>query len=211
MPRNYDELIEKHGDSPLSLGWGAKDRRVLRFKVLTEPWDLRDASVLDIGCGFGDLLGHITDLGINVDYTGMDSSVKALDIARAKNPAGAFELFNVEELRSEERSFDYVFASGVFNDRREDSIDFVKKTIREASRLAQQGFSFNFLSSTAKIKYEESEYMAPATVAKICEENYLRFQINHFYMPFEFTLHVSKRDTFNSDTVTFDDYFSGNK
>jgi SAM-dependent methyltransferase len=207
VPRNYDELVEIHGDSPLGLGWGPKDRRELRFKVLIEPWDLRNASILDIGCGFGDFHGHLEAQGIEVDYTGMDTSVKVLEIARSKNPTGHFELFDVANLKSEKRSFDYIFASGIFNDKRYDSMHFVTSTIEEVNRLARFGFSFNFLSATAKHRYEESEYIQPSAIARICENNYLRFQINHFYMPFEFTLHVSKTDDFNPDTVTFDDYF----
>jgi SAM-dependent methyltransferase len=207
MPSNYDELVKKYGDSPLSLGWGLKDRRELRFKVLTERWDLRNATILDLGCGFGDLLGFMKAAGLVVDYTGFDTSFNALEIARAKNPTGRYELFDISNLVDEERHFDYIFASGIFNDKKVEPNDFVKGVFRQTYRMAKRGFSVNFLSTTANLRYEGSEYTAPSEIARICEENNMRFEINHFYMPFEFTVHVSKSEGFNPELIIFDDYF----
>jgi len=207
MPKNYDELVNKYGDSPLSLGWGLKDRRELRFKVLTERWNLRNSSILDLGCGFGDLLGFMKASGLEVDYTGFDTSCNALEIARAKHPSGRYELFDISNLEEEERHFDYIFASGIFNDKRAEPNHFVRSVFGQAYRLANRGFSVNFLSTTASLRYEESEYTAPSLIARICEENNMRFEINHFYMPFEFTVHVSKKEGFNPDLIIYDEYF----
>jgi ubiquinone/menaquinone biosynthesis C-methylase UbiE len=207
MPQDYDDLVEKFGDSPLSLGWGLKDRREIRFRVLMEPWDLKDATVLDLGCGFGDLLGFMQSSGLNVNYTGFDSSYKALEIARVKNPTGRYELIDLTNLEDEDRNFDFVFASGIFNDKRSDSSDFARNVLRQTYRLAKKGFSMNFLSTSANVRYERSEYTAPSEIARICEESSMRFQINHFYMPFEFTVHVSKRQKFNVESVIYDEYF----
>jgi SAM-dependent methyltransferase len=207
MPQNYDDLVVKYGDSPLSLGWGLKDRREHRFKVLVEPWNLKDATVLDLGCGFGDLLGFMKSLGLNVNYTGFDSSQKALEIAQAKNPTGRYELIDISNLANEDRKFDFIFASGIFNDKRVESSNFVRHVFSQTYRLAEKGFSLNFLSTSANVRYEESEYTAPSEIARICEEGNMRFQINHFYMPFEFTVHVSKQEEFNSKSVVFDEYF----
>ena len=52
----YDLQFEEHGYSPASLGC-AKGRQDLRFKALSAF--LEEGSVLDFGCGFGDLAGFL--------------------------------------------------------------------------------------------------------------------------------------------------------
>ena len=207
MARDYDELASIHGDSPLSLGWGLKDRREIRFNVLTENWLLEDSSVLDLGCGFGDLYGYITDKNFEISYLGLDSSRIILDIAEKKYPSANFELFDLNSLATENRKFDYIFASGIFNDARPEAFDFINSVFLEAKRLSTRGFSFNFLSSAATIRHNENYYASASEIARICEKNSLKYVLNHSYMPFEFTIHVDMKQEFDQSKVIFDDYF----
>jgi SAM-dependent methyltransferase len=64
--------------------WGVVDHRhnaEISRRVTHGP-------VLDVGCGYGTLTGHLAELGI--ECTGVDSDASALAIARARFPAGSF-------------------------------------------------------------------------------------------------------------------------
>lgn len=67
----YGEKLKTYCHDTRSLGWIPGARKV-RFEALTSIGDLNNSSVLDVGCGFGDLYGYLVGRGIKVDYTGVD-------------------------------------------------------------------------------------------------------------------------------------------
>jgi SAM-dependent methyltransferase len=69
-----------------------------------------DASVLEIGCGSGSLLGLLP----NRDVVGIDLSEKQIEAARARVPQGEFHVMAGEYLRLE-RKFDFVIISETLN------------------------------------------------------------------------------------------------
>lgn len=206
-PRDYEKLVAEYGDSPLSLGWGEKDRRRERFRVLTENWNLHQASILDLGCGFGDLYGFVTESVELFDYLGIDNSPKILKIAESKYPGASFKLMNIEEIKTLDFRADFTFASGIFNDQRSNHILHVKSIMDYAVEISRFGFSFNFLSTLADIRYPDSQYTSPSTIANYCESRKWRFSINHQYMPFEFTVHVNLEANFDPKKNIFESYF----
>ena len=56
--QRYSENLQKYGYSPKTLEW-FKNRQDIRFKALSEMGDLNNCSILDVGCGFGDLYGFL--------------------------------------------------------------------------------------------------------------------------------------------------------
>jgi len=58
----YEGLLVKHGDSPLALDWNSRESQRLRYDILKELFVYgkkgAGVSVLDVGCGFGDLYGY---------------------------------------------------------------------------------------------------------------------------------------------------------
>jgi SAM-dependent methyltransferase len=101
------ELLD--AQAPESDRWRRKNRyyyeeveRIVRFHI---PWG---ASVLEIGCGTGDLLAALApSRGV-----GIDISPKALEIARAKHPGLTFLVGDAEDLPLSE-PFDYILLSDV--------------------------------------------------------------------------------------------------
>ena len=77
----YKKRYEKFGFDPRSLGWD-KGKQDLRFSVLTDFFDCRGKSILDIGCGFGDLNKFLfNQYQFEYEYVGIDPSVGLLKIA----------------------------------------------------------------------------------------------------------------------------------
>ena len=71
----YRKGYAEHGYSPKTLGWD-KGRQDIRFEVLLSFFECRGKSILDIGCGFGDLNRVLArKTGGAYSYTGVDLDV----------------------------------------------------------------------------------------------------------------------------------------
>jgi len=72
IKERYRERYEKFGHSRESLGW-SKDKQNIRFYALTNQFDLKNADLLDIGCGFGDINLYFSRIGVKLRrYHGID-------------------------------------------------------------------------------------------------------------------------------------------
>ena len=66
----YKGLFKLHGTKPDALGWH-KGNQFLRFKQLTDLFDLNGASFCDVGCGFGDFNKYLeVNKIVNYNYLG---------------------------------------------------------------------------------------------------------------------------------------------
>lgn len=50
----YSKRFGEFGYSPKSLGWN-KGKQDIRFEILTSLYNFHDKTILDAGCGFGNL------------------------------------------------------------------------------------------------------------------------------------------------------------
>ncbi|MBI2151473.1 class I SAM-dependent methyltransferase [Candidatus Woesearchaeota archaeon] len=113
---------------------------------------LREKSVLDIGCGTGQLLTFLESYSPR-DYLGVDIYAPSLSIARKEHPKNRFKLFNVlkEDLREK---FDYIFCSGALSTRLGENSEvnetFLEAMVQRINKYCITGAYFNYLSNTAK-------------------------------------------------------------
>lgn len=171
----YETLFKKHGYSPLSLHWSNAKNQRNRFDALLGIGDLNHKSVLDIGCGFGDLLSHLKRNGIVCNYTGYDVVEDFIKVARQMHPDAPFELRNVLSDPSEKK-FDYILLSGTFAF---GDLPFFQNMLKFAFEACQIAVGFNihithdprffFISKTDVQLYCQS--LQPGRI--IFKENYL--------------------------------------
>ena len=202
--RKYDERLDSFGDNPLTLGW-TRGKQSLRFRILLEHIaDLdRPLTVLDFGCGFGDLSAYLRRHHPRWSYLGVDINPRLVEVGRAKFPDAQLE---VSEDLACLTQCDYVVASGVFNSRVMDNRAWLSECLTVFADRAQLGFSVNFVSSTADVRDADLYYWSVSEVAAIAQSFTKRFSIDHAYMPFEFTLHVDLDDAFDAQAVVFPEF-----
>ncbi|HUL54518.1 MAG TPA: glycosyltransferase [Opitutaceae bacterium] len=102
--------IKAHYDQVPPLTPGARSyRRILAhyYNLLIPP----SASVLEIGCGRGDLLVHLNTRRV----TGVDLSAVQIEEARQRLPWGRFVVQAGEELELPGETFDYIILSDTLN------------------------------------------------------------------------------------------------
>jgi SAM-dependent methyltransferase len=188
----FNENLRRYGYDPRSLGW-LPGTQEARFRVLTAIGDLEGCSVLDVGCGFGDLYDYIRRSGITVDYTGIDLCPDLLEIARRRHPDARFIVADFEEAKVEGR-FDWAFESGVFNYKVAGHEDFVRNMIRKMFRSATRGIAIDFLNHRGGFLSAGLYHPDPADIYAVCSKLSRRVTLRCDYKPTEFCVYVY-RDT----------------
>ena len=97
--------------------------------------DLSGLSVLDFGCGKGDLYHFLSERTDDLRYCGIDVNEGLVALAREKYPDAEFLCVDIEETRLD-RAFDVVLICGVFNLR----IAGIVMMLASPTRLSGTGF-----------------------------------------------------------------------
>ena len=195
MIKTYKEQYKKHGYSPASLGC-PKGRQNLRFELLSKY--LKKGTLLDFGCGFGDLASFLRKGNFDVNYNGCDVVSDFIEVARKNNPEDFFVKTKVDSKLNEE--YDYIIASGVFNflytKNPKDHKEFVFSTINELfSKTIKKVLSVDFLSPAVDFVSKDAYHQEFKELIDFILTNLSRrFEINHTYMPYEYCVHIFKND-----------------
>jgi SAM-dependent methyltransferase len=198
---HYQGLFEKEGVSPKSIQWPDRGSQIKRFKILTGiDRDLQ--SVLDVGCGLGDLGVFLRENEFTGDYVGADIVPEFIDFADKKfagDDKSTFRLLepNVADLPT---GCDHSIVSGLFNNYRSDSSAFMKRLLGEIFEVSNRGMAFNALSTYVDYKESHLSYADPMEVFDFCKRTLGGFPVlKHDYLlkkggyPYEFTIFLYKK------------------
>lgn len=162
----------------------------VRFESITRQFEFDGATVLDIGCGYGDLLDHMNrEMTMPADYLGIDPFDKVIDVAKEKHPDSSF--ICADYLEWDTGRFDYNVLVSVF-DRKfgniPDSKAYAWKVIEKAIREARIGTAITFLSTYKTINDPGELLFDPAEVMGFARQLTERVMIDYSYAPQAFTL-----------------------
>lgn len=166
--RYHKDRIEQYGQgSSAALGWKTPEGQSLRFEVLSQIGDLNHASVLDAGCGHGDLCGFLHERFTDVRYFGVDLEAPFLDIAIQKYGHMADTAFFLGDFTQASLPVtDYVLVCGSLNYRSVNP-DFVCLAITKLFQSCRFGLGFNLLS---KAEHTDGPLVAydPKQIMSLC-------------------------------------------
>jgi len=208
----YQARYNKHGYSRESLGW-SKDKQNIRFYALTHQFQLQNSSMLDIGCGFGDILKYISITHKDISaftYHGIDFVPefieKAQEIYKDNNQI-SFEAGNF--LSTEyNRKYDYIISCGIFNHRNygTDIYELIEATIRKAFNLCNTAVAMDFLSCYVNFKNDDNFYCQPEKILEIAYTLSRNVVLKNDYFPFEFTIILNKDDNYDAEKTYFNTF-----
>jgi SAM-dependent methyltransferase len=187
----YRERLQEHGPTLAALGVASAERMRLRHEVVAGVGDLRGASVLDVGCGFGDFYRECYKRIPTPEYTGIDMVEELIDEAK-KRYRGARFIVGDFFTHDFGRSFDYVACDGVFNNRYRhcSNIAVVHRAIDRAYALATKGVAFSFMSRYVDFREDYLYYYDPLDIFDFCKTLTKRVTLRHDYPLFEFTVYL---------------------
>jgi ubiquinone/menaquinone biosynthesis C-methylase UbiE len=165
----HEDKIEKYGsDSAQSLAWFSEEEQLKRFEILTQIGDLNDKSILDIGCGNGDLCCYLSQHFMNFSYHGIDILPTFLDNAIEKTKDFANATFYLGDfMQGTLPVLNYVLVSGSLNYKNSDP-DFIFKAISRLYAHCNMALGLNLLSKTVNPEGILMAY-APKTITDFCK------------------------------------------
>lgn len=169
-------------------GWTNKYNQYKRFEILLGIGVKEKDSLLDIGCGAGELVQYLQNNDLKINYTGVDINPIYLRIAYNRFTKDKFLLSNGWDLDSD--MFDWAIASGIFT--LEANITFIQWYIGYVmEKLVKKGFAFNLLmnnNSNPLISYSPDIVYNELT----CRFPEYQISIIQDYLPDDFTVYVKK-------------------
>lgn len=124
----------------------AREQRIVADMI--SPWQRRNYSLLDIGCGAGHFLEMFHDGGL--DVTGIDKNEAMLEKAQERlGSRAALRVGDAAHLPFEDDEFDYVSIITAL-----ECMDERKEALAEAFRVAQRGVVIAYLNSWSVYRQE---------------------------------------------------------
>lgn len=157
----YATRLAEHGTTHRGVDWNSQESQYLRFEQLARvlpPPGPGALSVLDYGCGYGELQRFLAARYPDLSYVGFDLVPEALAAAREHIGEGEGVRF-VGSLEGLEPC-DFTLASGVFGVKREvpDAAwgEYARAEVAAMAAASRRGFAFNMLTS-----YSDADRMRP--------------------------------------------------
>tara|TARA_B110001452_G_scaffold112645_1_gene93498 strand:+ start:281 stop:949 length:669 start_codon:yes stop_codon:yes gene_type:complete len=206
LNKYYEKLYKKYGYSPKSLGW-EKGKQFLRFHQLTCDFELKNASILDVGCGFGDFIKYLNLNKIkNFKYVGVDIIEDFINEAKKLYPNDDIKFYksNFIDLELSEK-FDYGIASGTFNLAIEgvNGYDNVKNNLIKMFNHCSKAVSLDFLTSRVDYTHSHNFNSDPIKILEIAYGLSKSIVLKNNYFPFEFSITIYKDDSFQKETTIY--------
>lgn len=138
----YQAAIDRHGTSAEGVHWNSRYTQECRFDVLRAflPEDISTLTLVDIGCGFGDLHQYLArNQDLPGRYIGIDTLESMVSVARERTGA---DIRLLDALTDSLPSADYYLCSGAMNTLTKfETFCFIERCFA----VSQMGFVFNLL------------------------------------------------------------------
>ncbi len=192
----YASKLAAHGPTPQGVDWNGTQSHEIRHRQFLRLLETNpDASVIDLGCGFGDFFRFLRAEGFNGRFIGYDIVPSMIEKARYLQAGHVGAEWRVGAEPAE--SADFAIASGIFNVKGDVSHDVwthhFHQTIDLLARAGRRGFAFNVLSlsSDPDRRRPNLYYADPGEVLTRCLSHYGRsVALLQDYGLYEFTIIV---------------------
>jgi SAM-dependent methyltransferase len=192
----YASRLEAYGTTPQGVDWNGVDSHEQRHKQFLRLVDgSPNASIIDLGCGFGDFLRFLRDAGHQGRFIGYDIAPSMIEKARRLHGESDDCQWRIGAEPAEVA--DFAIASGIFNVKGDVTNEiwtrYVHRTIDILARAGQCGFAFNVLSlSNDPDRRRPNLYYAdPTDMLAHCLSRYGRsIALMQDYGLYEFTIVV---------------------
>jgi SAM-dependent methyltransferase len=192
----YASKLAAHGSTPQGVDWNGIESHERRHRQFLRLLDGNpNASVIDLGCGFGDFLRFLRTQGHQGRFIGYDIAPTMVEKARELHGEAADREWRIGAEPADVA--DFAIASGIFNVKGDVANDswnrYVQRTIDILARAGRRGFAFNVLSlsSDPDRRRPDLYYADPAAMLAYCLSKYGRsVALLQDYGLYEFTVVV---------------------
>ena len=193
IERHRDSLAQ-YGCSPQTLFWATRGIQKVRFRVLADIGIARGDSLLDVGCGFGELSSWLASHALAVDYTGLDLSPDIIGRARSMHPDATLMCGELVDFDFAPLSFDWVMLSGMLNWQLHDDGAYARRVIERMYALCRFGVAFNLLDARHPEMQGMHDLVAfdPEQILEYCAGIATDCQYRGDYLSNDFTIYMRR-------------------
>lgn len=175
-----------------ALGWRNAESQSIRFDILSSITDLNGASILDAGCGYGDLASHLNKRFHSFYYLGVDQ-VPEFIIEGCKRYS---QLDHIQLLEGDFSCMafpqvDYVFACGALSYRSKNK-NCHKEIIEYLYTTAERAFAFTMLNNRVFPDHPLLVGFDPQDIKSFCDTLSSHVELINTYLPDDFTVVMRK-------------------
>ena len=181
----YNPLLKEHGVSHRSVNWGSEGGQRRRFEVLLEALPKEPRSILDVGCGIGDLVAFLDEREYVGRYAGTDLLSEMVETAQRRFPSRSFTVSAVGAPL--QGTYDLVVASGIMA---YCSFDQLAGMVAAMFAVSTGAVAFNALSTWSSHRDDGDVYHDPVRTLEFCRSVTPWVTLRHDYMPHDFTAYL---------------------
>lgn len=199
LKQHYQRTFAEHGCSSAGVDWGTDEtvwrRNHAMLQLVTNDLDHPGKpSLLDVGCGYANLLDQASETGVAINYHGIDVVPEMTDAAAKRHPQASLRTLNAFDLNKDER-YDYLVCNGILTQKLEasqlDMQAFAKRLITHLYKHCNRGIAFNVMSSRVNFMADNLFYWSPVESLAFCiGELSSSVGLDHHYLPYEYTVYV---------------------
>jgi SAM-dependent methyltransferase len=200
----YLERVQRFGHGSAAIGEPPDRQSFYYHFMLSVDGFNREDSILDVGCGYGDLQRFLEQSGWAGRYCGVDINSELLAEGKRRYPDADLRLHDIQESNVGEM-FDWCFSCHVLTSDTEQVyyLDYLKEMLESMWAHCRKGVVFNLLSPLADFTNPIHNRPQFSDVLAIITRLTNRFTLRHDYMPFEFTLQLYKQNQINREKLIF--------
>ena len=182
-----------------ALGYRGDQSQCKRFEVLSTVANLNGCSILDVGCGHGDLKDYLDGKFHGFSYIGIDQMAEFIAQARSlygQRPSCYFS--QADFTTADLPQVDYVFASGVLAYRCTEK-NFYFAMIEKMYQAANKALVFNMLDAERFPQHELLIGHDPERVMAFCNTLSKNVQLIRGYLEDDFTVMIKRGEGNGAD------------
>ena len=188
----YDRLVDQYGYDPRACDASGAMPLKLRYEALAGVADLTGKSILEVGCGFGDLGIYFQQKYAGVQYLGIDVSRRMIEEGQRVHPNLSLQVGDILNMDEKEK-FDIVVAQGIFYLLGNNAEMKMQRLIHKMFTLSKEALAFSTISSWAPIKSDNEFNVDPVSLLVWCRTLTPYLVLKHEYLPNDVTIYLYRR------------------
>ena len=183
----YQHALARYGENAEGVHWRSTESQQIRFEVLRSllPQDLSRCSLVDVGCGLGDLHAFLAARNdLPRQYIGLDAVQVMVERARARTGCA---ILHCDVLSDPLPGADWYLASGAMALLTHDE---TRTFIERCLNAARRGLAFNLLKGNHDSM--TFNYLMPETIERWAAELEVELRIIDGYLSGDFSVAMGR-------------------
>jgi trans-aconitate methyltransferase len=192
LTEDYDKSLEQFGPGPKALLWWDYRSMAVRFRELANNVPVEGKTIMDAGCGLGDLLPYLYAKSMNFKYTGYDKKPEFIEEAKRRYEGHDFKVG--DPLNHRLGLYDVVICSGVMNGNVKNWMKQRQKMIANLFDQTGEVLAFN-MAGGHKPSPNDSliAYADAGEILDFCKTLTKNVKLNTGYLHNDFTIVMHKK------------------